>query len=271
MTEPDRPVVSRHSQARRRAVTARLAAAGCIAADEEAGALLAAGPDDVTLETWLRRRERGEPLAWILRSTVFGGRRLRIEPGVYVPRPQSEELARRAAAAPPSRGRLLDLGTGSGAVGAVAAARVPGAVVVGCDRDRGAARCARSNGVATVMADLAVAPVRPGSMDVVVAVAPYVPTDAIRLLPPDVVRHEPRLALDGGADGLDLVRAVARTAAEALRPGGWLLVEPGRRPGHPPRPDPHGPRVRARRDLARRGRRPPRPRHPPRSPRRARP
>ena len=208
-------------------MTARLAAAGCIAAAEEAGALLAAGPDDATLETWLRRREGGEPLAWIVGSTTFGGRRLRIDPGVYVPRPQSEELARRAAAVLPSGGRLLDLGTGSGAVAAVVADRVPGAVVIGGDRDPAAARCARANGVATVIADLAAAPVRPGSIDVVVAVAPYVPTDAIRLLPPDVQRHEPRLALDGGADGLDLVRAVARTAAGALRPGGWLLVELG--------------------------------------------
>lgn len=228
MTDPDRDDDRRHPLAHRRAtVTARLAAAGCVAAVEEAGALLAVEPDDVTLETWLRRRERGEPLAWILRSTAFGGRRLRIDPGVYVPRPQSEELARRAAGVLPEGGRLLDLGTGSGAVAALVADLVPGAVVVGCDRDRGAARCARSNGVPVTIADLAAAPVRPGSIDVVVAVAPYVPTDAIRLLPPDVQRHEPRLALDGGADGLDLVRAVARTAAEALRPGGWLLVELG--------------------------------------------
>ena len=217
MTDLDRAAV----------VTARLAAAGCIAPAEEAEALLATGPDDVTLETWLRRREGGEPLAWILRSTTFGGLRLRIEPGIYVPRPQSEELARRAAAVLPAGGRLLDLGTGSGAVAAVVADRVPGAVVTGCDRDRAAARGARSNGVPVVVADLGATPIRSRSIDVVVAVAPYVPTDAIRLLPPDVQRHEPRLALDGGADGLDLVRAVARTAAEVLRPGGWLLVELG--------------------------------------------
>lgn len=208
-------------------VTARLRAAGCIAAEEEAAALLAARPGPDVLEGWLRRREDGEPLAWIVGTATFGGRPRRVDPGVYVPRPQSEELAHRAAAALPAGGRLLDLGTGSGAVAAVIADRVPGAVVVGVDRSAAAVRCARANGVAAVHADLAAAPVRPRSIDVVVAVAPYVPTDALRLLPPDVQRHEPRLALDGGADGLDLVRSVARTAAAALRPGGWLLVEVG--------------------------------------------
>lgn len=189
--------------------------------------MLAADPDHSTLEAWLRRREQGEPLAWIVGSTVFGGRRLRIEPGVYVPRPQSEELARRAAAVLPAGGTLLDLGTGSGAVAAAVASLAPSASVIGLDLSPAAARCARSNGVPAAVADLAVVPIRPASVDVVVAVAPYVPTDALRLLPPDVQRHEPRLALDGGTDGLDLVRAVGRTAAGALRPGGWLLVELG--------------------------------------------
>jgi release factor glutamine methyltransferase len=212
---------------RRAAVIARLGAAGCIAPEEEAGAVLSAAPDDLTLETWLRRREQGEPLEWILRSCSFGGRRLHLVPGVYVPRPQSEELARRAAAVLPAGGCLLDLGTGSGAVAATVAAEVPTAAVVGIDLAPTAARCARSNGVAAAVADLAAAPVRPGSVDVVVSVAPYVPTEALRLLPPDVQRHEPRRALDGGPDGLDLVRAVVRTAAEVLRPGGWLLVELG--------------------------------------------
>jgi release factor glutamine methyltransferase len=212
---------------RRDIVISRLAAAGCVAPEEEAGAMLSAEPDDATLETWLRRREQGEPLAWIVGSTLFDGRRLRMEPGVYVPRPQSEGLARRAAAVLPADGTLLDLATGSGAVAAVAAALVPTAVVVGLDLSSTAARCARSNGVPAAVADLAAAPIRSASVDVVVAVAPYVPTDALRLLPPDVQRHEPRRALDGGADGLDLVRAAVRAAARVLRPGGWILLELG--------------------------------------------
>lgn len=212
---------------RRDAVVARLGAAGCIAPAEEADELLAADPDGPTLEAWLRRREDGEPLAWIVGSTRFGAGRVRVAPGVYVPRPQSEELARRAAAVLPAGGRLLDLGTGSGALAAAVAAAVPTAAVVGLDLSPVAAACARSNGVPAVVADLAAAPVRPGSVDVVVAVAPYVPTEALALLPSDVQRHEPRLALDGGPDGLDLVRAVVRAAASALRPGGALLLELG--------------------------------------------
>lgn len=212
---------------RRGAVAARLGAAGCIAPEDEAGALLAAGPDDPTLERWLLRREQGEPLAWIVGSTELGGHRIGMTAGVYVPRPQSEELARRAAGALPDGGRLLDLGTGSGAVAALVGARVPSASVVGLDLDPQAVRCARSNGVTAAIADLAAVPVRPGSIDVVVAVAPYVPTGSLHLLPADVQRHEPRRALDGGADGLDLVRAVVRTAAQALRPSGHLLLELG--------------------------------------------
>src|SRR5438128_12656682 len=75
----------------------RLRAAGCVAADEEADELLAAAPDDNTLEAWIRRREQGEPLAWITGTVQFCGRSRRVDPGVYVPRSQSEELARRAA------------------------------------------------------------------------------------------------------------------------------------------------------------------------------
>ncbi|QYG95168.1 peptide chain release factor N(5)-glutamine methyltransferase [Iamia sp. SCSIO 61187] len=208
-------------------VVDRLRAAGCVAAEEEAAELLAADPDDRTLEMWLRRREQGEPLAWIVRATTFGGLRLAIRPGVYVPRPQSEVLAHRAAAALPPGGRAVDVGTGSGAVAAVLAATVPTALVVGIDLSPVAVACARTNGVQALVADLAALPLGPASVDLVTSVAPYVPTDALRLLPADVQRHEPRTALDGGPDGLDLVRTVVRSAATVLRPGGRLLVEVG--------------------------------------------
>jgi release factor glutamine methyltransferase len=187
--------------------------------------LLAAAPDDDTLEAWLRRREQGEPLPWITGSLVFCGHRLHIAPGVYVPRRQTEELARRAAALLPHHGRALDLCTGAGAVAVHLMAEVPTATVIGVELDPRAAGCARRNGVPTVVADLD-APLRAG-FDVVTAVAPYVPTDGMRLLPADVQRYEPRLGLDGGADGLDLVRRVVAAAGRLLRPGGWLLVEVG--------------------------------------------
>jgi release factor glutamine methyltransferase len=211
----------------RAVVVDRLVAAGCVAATEEALELIAAAPDARTLEDFLRRREAGEPPAWITGTARFCGRDLHITPGVYVPRSQSEELARRAAALLPHHGRAVDLCTGCGAVAAHLRAHDPTATVIGVDVDVRAASCARRNGVPTIVGDLA-APIRDhGGYDVVTAVAPYVPTTALRLLPPDVQRYEPRLALDGGADGLDLVRRAIGAAASLLRPGGWLLIEVG--------------------------------------------
>jgi release factor glutamine methyltransferase len=207
-------------------VSARLAAAGCLAADDEAAELLAAAPDEPVLQTWISRRERGEPLAWITGSVEFCGHIVHVDSGVYVPRPQSEELARRAAALVSPGGRALDLCTGSGAIAVHLMAAEPSATVVGVDTDEVAARCARRNGVRALLADLDGA-VRAGVFDVVTAVAPYVPTSAMRLLPADVQRYEPRAALDGGDDGLHVVRRVVAAAARVLRPGGWLLVEVG--------------------------------------------
>ena len=209
------------------ALTDRLYRAGCVAADEEAEELVAAAPDDVTLEAWVRRREQGEPLAWIIGTMTFGGRPLVVDPGVYVPRYQTEELARRAAAVLPAQGRAVDLATGSGAVAAHLRAVVPGATVVGVDADRRAVACARRNGVPALVGDLRRPPLRPGSFDLATAVVPYVPTAELRFLPADVQRYEPRAALDGGDDGLDLVRALIASAGQLLRPGGWLLTEVG--------------------------------------------
>lgn len=205
----------------------RLAAAGCLAAKEEAGELFEAAPDAETLERWVHRREQGEPLPWITGAMSFCGRPVRIDRGVYVPRVQSEELARLAAGRlPPQGGRAADLCTGSGAVAAHLAAERPAANVIGVDIDRRAVACARRNRVPAVLGDLG-QPLRSNAFDVVTAVAPYVPTGALHLLPTDVQRHEPRPALDGGGDGLELVRRVVADAARLLRLGGWLLVELG--------------------------------------------
>ena len=138
------------------AVVDRLRAAGCVSTAEEAAALVAAAPDEGTREAWVRRREAGEPLAWLTGATTFCGRPIRVDPGVYVPRPHSEELARRAAAllaASPAR-RAVDLCTGAGPVAAHLAAAVAGATVVGVDVDPCAAACARSNGVTALVGDL---------------------------------------------------------------------------------------------------------------------
>ena len=203
----------------------RLAAAGCIAATEEARELIAASSGDDVLESWIARRERGEPLAWIVGSTTFCGLRLRVDHGVYVPRPQTEDLARRAVALLPAGGRAVDLCTGTGAIAAFLKSEVPTAVVIGVDRDPRAVACARSNGVDAREGD--VEDEVGGDFDLVTAVPPYVPTPELRTLAADVRRWEPRAALDGGPDGLDTARRIVAASARLLRPGGWLVIELG--------------------------------------------
>ncbi len=208
-------------------VVARLAAAGCIAPDDEARELLHDAPDAAALEARLARREAGEPLAWITGRTTFGGVVLHVAPGVYVPRAQSAEMARRAAVVLPARGVAVDLCTGSGAVAAWVQHAAPAALVVGVDVDPVAARCAAINGGRVVVGDLAAPLHLDGVVDVVTAVAPYVPTDERHLLPADVQRHEPVRALDGGDDGLAVVRRVVAQSATLLCTGGHLLLELG--------------------------------------------
>jgi release factor glutamine methyltransferase len=214
----------------RRELIARLRDAGCVAPEEEADELLAAAAgDDDRLELLVARRTQGEPLAWITGAMTFGGCELVIETGVYVPRPQTEMLARRAAALLPPRGIAVDLCTGSGAIARVLAAARPHARVIATDCDPTAAACARRNGVEVLLGHLDEPLPRElvGTVDLVTAVVPYVPTDALELLPRDVLAFEPRHALDGGAGGTALLlRAVAR-APRWLRPGGWLLLELG--------------------------------------------
>lgn len=211
------------------ATVARLVAAGCVAAPEEAAELLAVAADAAAIEAMIVRREQGEPLPWITGTVTFGGRVVQVDPGVYVPRFQTEDLARRAVERLPVGGAAVDLCTGAGAIAVLLQAEVPTALVIGIDRDTRAAACARRNGVPVIVADVAI-PVplaRRSGFDLVTAVAPYVPTDDLRYLPADVQRYEPRATLDGGSDGLDLVRAVVAAAAGLLRPGGWLLTEIG--------------------------------------------
>lgn len=234
-------------------VAARLRAIGCVAAEEEAVELLEAAAGTAQLEAFLHRRAAGEPLAWITGWLDFAGVRVSVAPGVYVPRFESVELARRAGdalAAAASRAaasraadgdptilaategaptaRAVDLCTGSGAIAAALRRAAPAATVVGVDLDQRAARCARANGVAALVADVTLdVPLRTDAFDVVTVVAPYVPRDQIDYLPADVQRHEPMRALDGGTDGLAVLRHVVPTAARLLRRGGRLFVELG--------------------------------------------
>jgi release factor glutamine methyltransferase len=213
-------------------IARRLAAAGCVAPDDEARELLHDAPDDAELEARLQRREAGEPLAWITGRMRFGGLEVQVDPGVYVPRVRSETLARRAAAVLPACGTAVDLCTGSGAVAVCMQHAVPSAFVMGVDIDPVSARCAARNRVVVLVGDLAASLHLAGAVDVVTAIAPYVPTGERRLLPADVQRHEPARALDGGDDGLDVVRRIVAHAATILRDGGHVLLELGGEQDH---------------------------------------
>ena len=210
-------------------VARALAAAGCVAADDEAAELVAAAADADGLATMVARRVTGEPLAWITGSTVFCGRAVGVRPGVYVPRWQSESLATTAAGLLPETGTAVDLCTGSGAVALVLAAARPSARVLATEADPVAVACARANGVDVRHGDLdgPLPASLDGTVDVVSGVVPYVPAGALHLLPRDVVDHEPRSALDGGEDGLTLVRRAVAAGTRLLAPGGWLLLEAG--------------------------------------------
>jgi release factor glutamine methyltransferase len=200
-----------------------------VAAEEEAAELLAAAADPDGLAAMVARRVTGEPLAWITGSTVFCGRTVGVRSDVYVPRWQSESLATTAANLLPERGTAVDLCTGSGAVAVVLASACPSARVLATESDPVAAACARANGVEVHLGDLD-APLPDdlaGTVDVVCGVVPYVPAGALHLLPRDVVAREPRVALDGGVDGLDVLTGAVAAGARLLAPGGWLLLEAG--------------------------------------------
>jgi release factor glutamine methyltransferase len=175
------------------------------------------------------RRLSGEPLAWVTGRTRFCGLGVRVEPGVYVPRWQSETLAVRAAARLPANGTAVDLCTGSGALALVLQQSRPAARVVATDLDPRAVACARRNGIDALAGDLfdPVPGELAGRVDVLVAVVPYVPSGRLRLLPRDTLRHEDARHYDGGPDGTDLLVRVVAGASRFLRPGGALLLELG--------------------------------------------
>jgi release factor glutamine methyltransferase len=211
-------------------LAARLARAGCVAAAEEAAELAAAaGGDPALLAALGARRLTGEPLAWVTGRSDFGGLCVRVDVGVYVPRWQSLPLARRAADRLPDTGAAIDLCTGSGAIAAALRTARPAARIVATDLDPRAVACARANGVEAYRGDLfaGVPDALRGQTDVVVAVVPYVPTDALDVLPSDTLLFEDAAHYDGGPDGTDLLRRVVDDAPRFLRPGGALLLELG--------------------------------------------
>ena len=209
----------------------RLRAAGCVHAEEEA-ALLTASAAGAELESLVARRVAGEPLEHLLGWASFYGLPVAVTPGVFVPRRRTELLVRLALELLDPTGVVVDLCCGSGAVGAAVAAGAPAAEMYAADLDRVAVECARRNlpPERVFEGDLfaALPPRLQGRVDVLVANAPYVPTAAIATMPAEARDHEPRLALDGGSDGLAVQRRVIERARDWLRRGGSLVVETGR-------------------------------------------
>lgn len=212
----------------------RLRAAGCVFAEDEAALLRAEAPDAEALEAWTARRVAGEPLEQVVGWALFAGRRLVVAPGVFVPRTRTLALVRQATPLLAPGDVLVDLCCGTGAIGVALADAVPGIEVHAVDIDPAAVACAAHNlgPAGTAYAGDLDAPLPSrlrGRVAVVVANAPYVPTDAIATMPPEARDHERRAALDGGPDGTDLQRRAAQAAARWLAPGGWFLVETSRR------------------------------------------
>ncbi len=208
----------------------RFSRAGFLAPEEETDDLIEHAAGDLALlEVIAARRLSGEPLAWITGHMQFCQIDVRVDRGVYVPRLQSELLARRAADRLPSSGVAIDLCTGSGAVAKVLGVRHGAARVVASDVDQCAIACARSNGVDAFLGDLFEPLPRSleGVVDVVVGVVPYVPTPALSLLQRDTLAFESALSYDGGPDGTDILRRVVTEAPRVLRRGGVVLLELG--------------------------------------------
>jgi release factor glutamine methyltransferase len=227
-------------------VVARLRAAGCVFAEDEAALLFAAARSPVELDALVQRRTAGEPLEQVVGWAEFAGQRIGVDPGVFVPRRRSEFLVAVAVGLARSRmgggsaiGVIVDLCCGTGALGLAVAAGLTGALTGGPDRvelhaadlDQAAVACARANiepvGGHVYIGDLfaALPDGLRGRVDTLICNAPYVPTEDVAFLPAEARDHEPLVALDGGLDGLAVLRRAASGAPSWLAPGGALLVE----------------------------------------------
>ena len=219
------------------AIVTRLRAAGCVFAEDEARLLSSAARTTAELDVMVEQRTAGLPLEQVVGWAEFCGLRIAVAPGVFVPRHRTEFLVRQAVAL--GRGRaapvvVVDLCCGAGAVGAALDAALTGVQLYAADIDPAAVRCARRNvGDRAEVYEGDLYDPLPGSLrgrvDILAANVPYVPTEEIGLLPPEARLHEPRVALDGGSDGLEIMRRVAVAAPQWLAPGGSMLVETSER------------------------------------------
>jgi release factor glutamine methyltransferase len=212
-------------------IITRLRTAGCVFAEDETRLLISEARTPDTLAAMVERREAGFPLEHIIGWADFCSIRIVVEPGVFVPRRRTEFLVHQAVALAMPGSIVVDLCCGTGAVGVALAAALGGIELHAIDIDPVSVRCARRNvtsAIGNVYEGDLYQPLPSklrGRVDVLVANAPYVPTEAIKLLPQEAREHEARVALDGGTDGLDVQRKVASEAPLWLAPGGHLLVE----------------------------------------------
>ncbi|MFN3922127.1 MAG: putative protein N(5)-glutamine methyltransferase [Pseudarthrobacter sp.] len=218
-------------------IVSALRAAGCVFAEDEAQLLVAEAPDSETLAEWVDCRISGMPLEHILGWADFCGERIAVDPGVFVPRRRTELLVHQVVGLL-RRDRplsphpvVVDLCCGSGAVGTALARLYPEVELHSADIDPAAVNCARRNvdavGGRVYQGDLfaALPPQLQGRVRILAVNAPYVPTEAIKTMPPEARLYESRAALDGGDDGLDFHRRVAVGARKWLVPDGHLLIE----------------------------------------------
>jgi release factor glutamine methyltransferase len=219
----------------RSAIVTRLRTAGCVFAEDEARLLVETAGTRAELDAMVERRVAGIPLEHVLGWAEFCGLRIAVDPGVFVPRRRTEFLVHQAVELAGRGAVVLDLCCGSGALGTALAVALVGVELHAADIDPAAVRCARRNiggvGGRVYEGDL-YAPLPAallGRVDILAANVPYVPTDAIETMPPEARLYEPAVALDGGADGLDVLRRVAADALRWLAPGGHLLFETGER------------------------------------------
>lgn len=184
---------------------------------------------------YLHERSDGKPTQYITRRQEFWGREFRVTPAVLIPRPETELLIEQALSLQPRPRRVLDLCTGSGCV-AITLALELGAEVTATDVSAEALEVARANSeklgaaVSFIQTDLAAGVA--GPFDLITANPPYIPSNDIASLMREVRDHEPRIALDGGADGLDIWRRIEPEARRLLGSGGWLLGELGVHQSH---------------------------------------
>lgn len=199
----------------------------------EAQWIIETASDDSTALAIARRRSQGEPLQYLLGNAHFRRIVLSVGPGVFIPRPETELLVDKVIELLPEGGRVVDLGTGSGAIALSIAFERPDATVYATEADAGAFPWAVRNrdelglNVEIIEGDLfeGLAQKLKGTFDVVVSNPPYVATSRREVLPVDVREHEPEKALYGGGDGMLVTTRIAQEAPQWLKPGGWLAME----------------------------------------------